>query len=142
MRSLSGLLAFATVCMLAAGHGCGKSEPPGSAAHPVSGQVLVQQKPAKLASVVFYPKDEEKIRIRPRARTDSEGKFKLNSFGTEDGAPAGEYIVTIVWTGAEDEDNRDDLPDRLQGRYSDPKTSPLKVTIKEGKNDLPPFHLK
>ena len=121
--------------------GCGKSEALPDV-HPVEGRVLVQNKPVKLASVFFYPADEQKIKIRPRARTDADGRFKLNSYGSEDGAPAGDYTVTVVWTGADDDENRDNLPDRLQGRYSDPKTSPLKVTIKPGKNEVRPFQLK
>ena len=33
-------------------------------------------------------------------------------------------------------------PDLLQGRYADPKTTPLKVEMKEGTNNLEPFDLR
>ena len=110
--------------------------------YPVKGRVLFQDKPAAGAFVVFVPVNEppEPTDPRPGAYADEEGVFTLNTYGTGDGAPAGEYIVTVVWRekGTGDEEG----PDRLQGRYGDPKNSKLRATVKEGPNELPPFRLK
>ena len=54
-----------------------------------------------------------------------------------DGAPAGQYDVTITW-GV---DGRDD-EDRLNGRYREPGQSKLTATVKEGPNEIPPFKLR
>ena len=132
-------MAFAAAAFFS--HGCGQEGR--VRAYPVRGQVLVQKKPARLAFVVFHPTKAGGTKfVTPCAYADAEGKFQLSTYGANDGAPAGEYVVTITWTGADDEENRDRLPDKLQGRYSDPKSSPLKVTVKEGANDLTAFHLK
>jgi len=104
----------------------------------VRGQVFVQEKPAAGAFVSFVPVNEsaENKDARPRAYVEKDGSFTLGTYGDKDGAPAGDYYVLVVWTGGEDPE------DRLKGRYSDPKKSDLKVTVKEGPNELKPFMLK
>jgi len=104
--------------------------------HPVMGSVTVGGKPAVAAFILFTPVNEppDSKQPRPRAEVKEDGSFAISTYGTEDGAPVGEYIVTIVW-----EDR--DVGDRLKGRYSDSKTSTLRATVKEGANDLPPFKL-
>jgi len=66
-----------------------------------------------------------------------DGAFRLSTYDPNDGAPAGEYYVSVIWPtdGREDED-------KLNGRYRDPKTSQLTATVKEGSNELKAFRLK
>ena len=72
---------------------------------------------------------------RPRANVAADGTFTLSTYGENDGAPAGDYIVAISW------ENTDTNEDRLRGRYSGP-TSRLRAKVAEGNNELPPFDLK
>jgi hypothetical protein len=104
--------------------------------HPVKGSVTADGKPAVAAFVLFTPVNEspDSKEPRPRAEVKDDGSFAISTYGAEDGAPLGEYIVTIVW-----EDR--DVGDKLHGRYCDSKTSTLRATVKEGMNDLPPFKL-
>ena len=55
-----------------------------------------------------------------------------------DGAAVGQYAVTVMWMGENDDVPR---PDFFQGKYSDPHKPVLTVTIKEGDNELQPITL-
>lgn len=104
--------------------------------HPVKGSITVGGQPAVAAFVLFTPVNEPPAAKdpRPRAEVKEDGSFAISTYGAEDGAPLGEYVVTVTW-----EDR--DLGDKLGGRYSDSKRSTLRATVKEGVNDLPPFKL-
>ena len=107
--------------------------------YPVRGQVLVRDKPAPKAFVVFHPLDAQGPEaLRPYGHAAEDGSFKLTTYEPGDGAPAGEYRVTVVWLAP---GGGEDPPDLLKGRYRDPAASPLKVTIREGPAELSPFRL-
>src|SRR5262245_61079551 len=66
--------------------------------YPVSGQVFVGDKPAVQAFVVFHPKEDDSLEAtRPYGHVGTDGSFSLTTYDPGDGAPAEEYIVTIVW---------------------------------------------
>jgi hypothetical protein len=112
---------------------------------PVTGAVLIDGKPADGAVVGFHPAGEldNQRALRSTATTEPDGTFQLNTYLSQDGAPAGEYVVTVYWPGPLPPDAHpgDVGPDRLGRRYADPKTSPLRATLGEGVNDLEPFQL-
>src|SRR5262245_25735487 len=94
-RWLGLALAAAALCCPA----CGGGRPP---VYPASGQVFVGQHPAKLATVTLVPvKDAGAAtgadQVRPTGKVDEQGNFKLTTFTDGDGAPEGEYKVTVVW---------------------------------------------
>lgn len=129
------ILAFAT--------SCGPESVP---CHPVSGQVLVNGKPAELAFVVFHPLQgsEEVAKLRPRGKTDADGRYTLMTYWDGDGAPAGDYKVTITWQGPPPAEpyHPDELssrPDLLRGRYEDPDRSTLTATVTSGDNEIAAF---
>jgi hypothetical protein len=69
--------------------------------------------------------------------------------GQKEGAPAGEYVVTVICSeevGPRDKKVISTAPpetrDRLQGAYTNAAKSELKAEIKNGVNQLEPFHLK
>jgi hypothetical protein len=106
---------------------------------PVRGQVLVGDKPATNAFVVFHPADAQGPQaMRPYGHAGADGSFKLTTYEADDGAPAGEYVVTVVWLA---KGGGEDPPDLLKGRYRNPDASPLKVTVQEGPTELTPFKL-
>lgn len=128
---------------------------------PAGGTVVSKGKPVADAIVTFHPADPEMIALpegetgpeiaRPTTRTDADGRFALSTYYADDGAPPGDYTVTVVWApktlavsvsgDEEDTDAEPDLPpnrastastDKLGGRYADPATSTLKATIAPG----------
>jgi len=138
------LVALLPVC----GPGCSSSD----SLQSVEGKVLVDGKPAKGAVVFFHLKGGDAIKSqRPSGVAGEDGAFSLTT-GTKDGAPAGEYIVTLIWPGepvvkAKGKLSGTDLeeperPDRLGGRYADAKTSKLQATVRSGRNRLPPFEVR
>ena len=76
---------------------------------------------------------------RPYARTDENGQFTVSTYGMNDGAPAGEYRVSVSWKGplrGVSPDQRDALPELLPARYGDPATSGIRVRVVPGNNAL------
>jgi hypothetical protein len=138
------VLALATVS-------CGKS---GSArpVFPVRGQVLLDGKPLAGVQVAFHPvaapgPDDG----RPYARTDANGRFAVSTYGTGDGAPPGEYKISLhdlQNSGGNDEVRGDEAPpkarkpSRIAAPYANPDTSGLRIRVSEGPNELEPFQLK
>ena len=104
----------------------------------VTGRVLLEGNPAHGAVVILHPSNGEATTNRPRAKTDAKGEFTLTTFTNGDGAPAGDYTVTVEWKRADDHPEQG--TDLLPSVYSDPKTSKLKVTITPGNNE--PLSLK
>ena len=104
--------------------------------HPVRGQLVVGGKPAGGAFVFFVPVNEapNPTDPRPRAQVREDGSFDVCMYRENDGAPVGEYIVTIMWEG-------EGGYDKLKGQYSDASKSKLRAVVKEGSNELPPFNL-
>jgi hypothetical protein len=122
--------------------------------YPVQGKVLVDGKPAEGALVVLHSvADNGPQAIRPSGKVGPDGSFSLNSYVAETrvttpGAPAGEYIVTITWLPPDvreylEKHQGGELPDKLQGKYSNVAASPLPhAVVSDGPTDLAPFDLK
>jgi hypothetical protein len=113
---------------------------------PVKGQVLVDGKPASYATVIFHPVGESGPEVvKPRAQVDGDGKFTLSTYGSNDGAPAGDYSVTVEWwlsPGVGTARGSDQAPiNRLPVRYASATSSGLKATIGEGGAELNVFRL-
>jgi hypothetical protein len=105
---------------------------------PASGQVLVNGEPAKGALVVLYDGPLTPDRPAPQGTTGDDGTFVLSTYDPKDGAPAGDYKVSITWrTG-----RREGAPDRLNRAYTNAETSGLTAKIEKKTNVLPPFELK
>lgn len=139
LRALLGLAFLACVS-------CGG----GKQYYPVHGKVLVNGKPAEGVLVVFSMVDNpDPEPPRPTAGTKEDGSFEIKTYLTKDrvlktGAPAGKYVVTCLWLPPEAAHlgPGQPVPDRLQGRYMDPKSSTLQVEVPEHAVDLPPFELQ
>ena len=129
------------------GLGCSNGMPQ-QKTYPVSGQVLYEGRPVKGLTVVLRPLDSTnfKWQEQPQALTDEEGKFRIRTYATDDGAPSGDYQVGIALLDPVDEEGGDQVKRRsdalmIPSRYADPATSGLKVKIEPKSNQLEPFQL-
>lgn len=143
------IVAMCAVAVLLCPSGCGK---PGLQVNPVEGVVLLDGKPVAGATVEFAP-------VSPGAltaigRSDGEGRFKLTSTRggpPNGGAVTGDYDVLfkkaeydLKGTGKTPADDMDGVPlvYEVPQRYGDLKTSGLKATVKQGRNDGPDFRFE
>lgn len=74
----------------------------------------------------------------PWGIVQKDGTYTLSTYEKGDGAPPGEYKVTLRWPF---EPNAPDLGDRLGYAFATPEKSKWQVTIKEGDNQLPPIEV-
>jgi hypothetical protein len=121
---------------------CGRSD--SKPVYPVTGTVLCKAKPAEGAQVVFIPLDNAEPKMpQPGGQVRKNGSFRLSTFRSYDGAPAGRYAVTIVYPSPEQKVNDENMgPDLLEGRFADPKTTPLRAEVKQEATKLEPFDLQ
>jgi hypothetical protein len=82
--------------------------------------------------------------MRPHATVQSDGSFHLTTFATRDGAPVGDFALTVTWPGPRIKGQGDDEPgpDRLQQRYADPKKPAASIHIGTETTDLTTIDLK
>jgi hypothetical protein len=123
------------------GSGCAKDNGR-KPVYPVTGHVFLDGKPMPRAFLVFHPIGEGADAPRPTGHAEDDGSFTLSTYDSGDGAPAGEYTVTVEWRRLATKDDEGPPPNLLHARYGKPSTSGLHASIAEGENDLRPFQLK
>lgn len=112
---------------------------------PVSGSVTYNGKTVPGVRVKFHPQfDIGTLEFIPYGETGADGTFVLSTGASGNGAPQGEYKVTMEmpYVDIDPKDGLETEVDRLQGAYSDPDGSLLRVNVEEGKNVLAPFQIK
>jgi hypothetical protein len=72
--------------------------------------------------------------VRGDAFTQADGSFTLSTYTANDGIPAGEYLVTIVWRKPFMEESGKPGPNFLPEAYSKTQTTPLRAIVKPGVN--------
>ena len=148
MLKRRGVPAVCILALAALNAGCGKDGQ--QPVYPVTGEVLFDGKPTPHAQVVLHPMNGTGIgeAIRPRGRVDTQGRFTLSTYSDGDGAPAGDYAVTVEWwlspASTSKRAGAEDLPpvNHLPKRYGAVQTSGLRVRIEPGSNELPTIRLK
>ena len=107
----------------------------------VSGVVTENGKALENATVVFHATNVATNVPKPTGKTNAQGEYQLTTYDTNDGAPAGDYIVTVErWTTLRPDEGP---ANRLPAKYAKPETSKLQRTIKaEQKQTLPTLELK
>jgi hypothetical protein len=121
---------------------------------PVGGKLTLDGKPVVGAEIWLVPAESNvqvksaKMTVRPYAKSGPDGAFKLTSYAVDDGAPPGEYVAVVQKGGGEDPDDPDADPENprpkrkgksgppLPTKYRTPTNSDLKVTIKDGPNEI------
>jgi hypothetical protein len=112
--------------------------------YPVEGKIIVSGRPAGYATLAFHAVDKDRAGGHcPVGITNADGTFRLMTYTHDDGAPEGDYVVTLFWphdpefaTGVPCACAEITTHDRLFGRYADPVTSELRTTIYPQRNEL------
>jgi len=112
---------------------------------PASGKLVYDGRPLEGAFVVLHPKGAASGRAapRPHAQASADGSFTLTSYESNDGAPAGDYTLTVelrslVKHGGDVTAG----PNTLPPKYSRADTSPVAVQIAEGTNTLSDIQIR
>lgn len=131
--------------------GCGDSEGR-RRVYPVRGSVTFEGKSLEGALIVFVPVEDEPDFPRPTGSVEPDGSFEMTTYREGDGAPEGEYKVSITWRPEGEAPETGGLlsrdappssqPDPTGGRYADFESSGLTATVETGSNELPPFVLE
>src|SRR5262245_23797280 len=100
--------------------GCGKAKEPWETAYPAKGVLTYKGKPVANAEIAFFPQGTSMPdSVRPRAKTNDEGAFVVWTYQPGDGAPAGNYKVTIVHHSVTEKNGVGiTLPNDLPPKYS------------------------
>lgn len=122
--------------------GC-NSGPVRPVCQPVHGRLTFEKQPLAEAQLVFHPLNSSFVPL-PTAMTRADGQFDVTTWADNDGAPLGEYLVTVEWKQLiqQGEEKVRSGKNMLPAIYADAKKSPLRCIIKEGDNTLPVFELK
>jgi len=148
MRSL---ILSVLVAMIVGISGCSQGEsneqrlkrlvPNASKTTPVSGIVTVDGAPVKDIWVTLHSVAAD-MQVQPRDLTDETGRFEITTYMEGDGAPAGEYNITVEWLTYRPFGSQWVGPDKLKDQFNDAKTTPFHVTVADTPVELPPFELK
>lgn len=123
----NGFWALSLIVVSLSLSGCGSApESKREPVYPVSGKVTYKGQPVADADVVFFCKEKN---ISSFAKTNEEGKFKLTTFASFDGAPAGKHIVTVSKLSAATSTAKD-------VDVTDPAYDPIKL-VEGDKNSAP-----
>ena len=106
---------------------------------------MINGQPVGGVTVFLYSTDPNETEpTRPYATTNPDGTFTLTTTALNDGAPAGEYIVTVIYEPLDSPLSRPKgKPPAIDKKFSDPKTSPLRAKVEnKPKNVLDTLDLK
>lgn len=100
---------------------------------PVSGVITVDGKPGFGVQVTLVPAGGIDV-ANPTVsvgEADKDGRFRISTYGGDDGAPPGEYTLTFQWFDRSVvRIGGGDPKDMFQGKYA--TSSPHKLTVPEG----------
>lgn len=113
----------------------------------VTGKVLIDGQPPARAEIRLKPKvplqDPVKRSLEPYAIVQADGTFEVGTYLSDDGAPPGEYAVTLVWPTVTIEGGEETFGlDRLGGRFSDPAAPIARVVVEDEPVNIPVILLK
>jgi hypothetical protein len=112
--------------------------------YPVSGKVTYKGAPAAGATVFFHRQGGDSMNEHMMMGiVQEDGGFELVCGSLGKGAYPGDYDVLIEWKRVigQSKGRPQHGPDKLKGRYADPKRPRLHAVVKAEANELPPFKL-
>ena len=92
--------------------------------------LLANGSPAVNVTVFLHPPSSEPDPVRPLGVTDETGSFRLTTYEANDGAPAGDYVITLMYEPLDSpllrkKAKKVDIPDA----YTKPEASPLRAKV-------------
>lgn len=136
-----GSLAIA-LCALAFS-GCSEAKSDRATVYSTKGSITFKGEPAFGAMVGLHPKTPLPAGVpNPRANVGKDGSFAISTYDSGDGAPEGEYILTVSWYKLLKEGN--DVrsgPNVIPSKYTKPATSDIVVKVAAGENSIPAIQL-
>jgi hypothetical protein len=140
-----GRIGLATIAItLATLAGCGHGDASRVPVHPTTGAIKFRGQPVSGAFVSLHPRGDTSTGVpSPRATVGPDGNFALSTYDGQDGAPAGDYVLTVQWFKPIRQGN--DLvggPNVLPRKYASANTSDLIVKIAAGENRLVPIQIR
>ena len=112
--------------------------------YPVHGQVLLNGKPLADAIVSFHAQSGNDHAAYPSAHTDADGHFSLTTHAAGDGAPEGDYSISLVCFRSRPvkKNSGGHAENVVPLRYASPSSSGLTAKVVAGANELQPLKLK
>jgi hypothetical protein len=108
--------------------------------YPAQGTARFEGNPIPSATIFLHPIGVKTPAFpRPRAVVAEDGTFVLGTYRKDDGAPEGDYKVTVQWFNKGE--GRTGPANALPAKYASPDTSGLTVRIQKGKNQIEPIQL-
>ena len=92
----------------------------------IKGVVLVDHEPAEGVVLHLHPKSGSAA--ISSGITDADGAFQISTYSLGDGAPVGDYAITMVWSKF-DVMTRTQVGDHLQGKYASQDKTKIEWTI-------------
>jgi hypothetical protein len=137
IRARATALGVLVLCALA---GCAEKRPGEVPVYPVKGRVTFKGEPMPHAVVTFFPVGQPFAQaLKSRATADADGYYELTTYELKDGAPEGEYGVTLYVPPAPPEPYALEVPnppDRLKHAYLDPTKSKLRFAVRPEENTI------
>ncbi len=104
--------------------------------YPVNGTITLKGTPLANALIAFHPVDTSNpLATTARATSDASGNFSLSTYDALDGAPEGEYRVTVtcykpIGSGSSLEPG----PNILPNKYARPDSTDIRIRVAKGEN--------
>ena len=112
---------------------------------PAHGKAEFAGKPMVNATIFLNPVGTKEAQFpNPRGVVTEDGTFVLGTYGKDDGAPAGEYKVTVQWFKPAANTGKEGLAPPisiLPPRYGKADLSGLTARVQEGENEIPVLKL-
>ena len=141
LLSTASVLVLMLAALLA---GCGQTVPSRVETVPARGSISFQGQSIAGAFVALHPKAPRDFEApTATAVVQPDGKFAVTTYEAGDGAPEGDYIVTVQWRKATKSGGEFvPGPNLLPAKYGQPETSDVTVHIAASVAELPPIVLR
>ena len=141
-KFLSRFRPFAPACLAVVLASC--SDDGQVPVYPVSGTVKFGSEVPVGAQVVLHPVGPAAAEnVVATGTVGPDGTFKVGTYDSADGAPAGEYKATLQWFKVVKGDGGVGRgPNVLPRNYADPAKTPVTLTVAEAATEVPPIVIK
>ncbi|MDZ4659795.1 MAG: BON domain-containing protein [Bythopirellula sp.] len=122
--------------------GCGEAALEKLPVYPAKGSITFKGKPIPGAMITLHPTTPVENVPNPQANVSKDGTFSIRTYGAEEGAPEGDYKLTVLWY--KPIVNGPDFtsgPNVIPQKFTKPETTSIEIKIAAGKNDLPTIQL-